>query len=1744
MKKRNRARGRRNRSTQQNFFQAFVDRARRGRKAWTFERLEDRFFLSVTPLDTLDLQPQSFSSATPQGAAAIAARELSWYNQLAVNSGSGATAVQSLSLPNDPYFQYQWNFLNTGQIVNDYQDNPTLQPIYGVAGNDINVAPVWDMGITGTGVLVAVNDVGVQLNHPDLAGNISPTWQLDVQGGDSNPSPGGTGAGDAHGTEVAGLIAAIQNNGIGTTGAAPGAKIAPVRLLPTGGIGNLSDTQIANALILNGAPLDVSNNSWGPNDGPTGTNRAVAGPGLLTQQALQELATQGRDGKGTVIVFASGNNAGPINSPGFQSFGNWSSAGSNGYNNSRYTISVGAVDHDGGLNNSDGTQTLYSEAGPSTLVVAPSGSASIDIGGNTGTGSGIYTTDLTNGGANTPPLGNGLEVDGDFFPDTNYASRFNGTSAAAPEVSAIVALMLQANPDLTFRDVEEILVRSARQNDPTDTSWIVNGNPLFRDPVPMLYNGTDAAGPGMNPLLDPQTPGHTAPDPLYTNGAGYTVSQGRTPLAGEYGYGHGEVDALLAVQLAKQWTVKSQTLAPELTWTTFVQNGDRKIRGAQKSNDDSGDVLLPGSIVGTGTTKGFADYFDEFYADMPFSGDTPPVDLRGTYIPIDVPTTSQGKNNLMDIEWVEVKLDLRYSNANDLDGLRIALQSPDGTISDLTNYQIFNVLPASFQTLPPNFNLLVDPPGVLDDNADGNSVFSWIYSTNRDWGERSDTEPVVDPTTGKQVTPLINDVGNGDLVGAKPWELHFENYSSTDIILAAYEVVFHGHPIGTGTEPVERVLGKVGVDSGVAGVTGTRNDGNFNFDRDPTMNQEPFGSNVTVTATPTGLNGTLTTAGAISGKLTSAGTTTQLVDSLLIGAALQPQVGDTVKITDGPDKDSVRKIVAYDGVTGTMTLDSPLASVQTIGVGFTVSRLHLIDSGLIGKANQPSVGDSITIGSQTRTVSAYDAVTGTITLDSPFTAAPAKGAKYTVAIAVQKVLAQFVTGADGNYYFDLPAGIYRFNVVDPLGRTAEAGVGNNPKYNTSWTVTVDTTDAFTRTAGGLNPATQKYEEYNQLNFLLDAGPAPVQQITTSGSVFTDLNGSGIRDAGEPAAVGFTVYVDSNKSGQKEAGEQSTTTDTDGNFSLTITADKKDTFTIGVVAPPGWTATNPNPSLHSVYGGPGDTFSDLDYGLLPPPGAVPVDPGSPGSVLGVIYNDVNLNGNRDGGEIGVSGIQVFVDVNNSGSYDVGEPTATTDSGGAFFIGNVTPGTLSVKAIVNSPYTLTQPANATRVVTLTSGGAITNVLFGVQNNATRDFGDLGGPYPTLLADNGPRNTIVPGFLLGSVIDGEVDGQPSLLANGDDAVGNDEDGIKILDSQGNPGGSIHPGDNTLQVTVQGVGGYLNGWIDWNQDGDWNDAGEQVFTNLHLNPGTYQLTVTAPAGVASGALAARFRWGSLGQSYTGADVIGETEDYRLKNSFPDGDFNRDGAVNNADYQVWVNSFGQTGSGLAADGNHNGMVDSADYSVWRDHMASSPGAGAGALSGSGDETSVSSLRVSPAQLQAYLDQLNGTGTLDPKYLAFINSWGITATAIHVGNNTRYVYSLDANNWGQAAQLGGGSVASIGLPTAGSNGATTPTVGVSGPTVSVANSLDLALMQFAPSISAQANESAFASSTDFSQSGSNKDLLLLDEALANLGVSHTFEHDDALLSLSSDSQTESHDELSDLSLAAVFDNDTDWRNAI
>ena len=171
-----------------------------------------------------------------------------------------------------------------------------------------------------------------------------------------------------------------------------------------------------------------------------------------------------------INVFASGNDGGPaIFDQGFPSLGNYNSASYNPLVNSRYTIGVGGVDHDGLYINADGTFTSYPE---SRAIGAGCGADRLERSAarrisatTTAYGSGIWTTDLFGDfGLNAAPLPNGFDPDRDFLPDPNYTSRFNGTSASAPMVCGVIALMLQANPNLTYRDVQEILVRSSRQN--------------------------------------------------------------------------------------------------------------------------------------------------------------------------------------------------------------------------------------------------------------------------------------------------------------------------------------------------------------------------------------------------------------------------------------------------------------------------------------------------------------------------------------------------------------------------------------------------------------------------------------------------------------------------------------------------------------------------------------------------------------------------------------------------------------------------------------------------------------------------------------------------------------------------------------------------------------------------------------------------------------------------------------------------------------------------------------------------------------------------------------------------------------------------------------------------------------------------------------------------------------------------------------------------------------------------------
>ncbi len=154
---------------------------------------------------------------------------------------------------------------------------------------------------------------------------------------------------------------------------------------------------------------------------------------------------------------------------------------------------------------------------------------------------------------------------------------------------------------------------------------------------------------------------------------------------------------------------------------------------------------------------------------------------------------------------------------------------------------------------------------------------------------------------------------------------------------------------------------------------------------------------------------------------------------------------------------------------------------------------------------------------------------------------------------------------------------------------------------------------------------------------------------------------------------------------------------------------------------------------------------------------------------------------------------------------------------------------------------------------------------------DFGDAPDSYGTLAAGNGARHTVVRGVFLGSTADAESDGKPGPLADGDDLQGDDEDGVAFT-SPLSPGGSAN-----IEVTASAQG-YLNAWIDFNQNGKFNDVGEQVFTDQLLARGVNKLTLRVPDSAVPGATFARFRYNTRGLlASNGPAADGEVEDYKV---------------------------------------------------------------------------------------------------------------------------------------------------------------------------------------------------------------------------------------------------------------------------
>jgi hypothetical protein len=318
--------------------------------------------------------------------------------------------------PADPLFRHQWGLLNTGQA-------------YGGPGIDINVLPVW-RDYTGAGIRVGVIDSGVQLDHPDLAGRIDPDAVWDAA--QDRPGGGPIDPEENHGTAVAGIIAAEANT-IGGVGVAPGATLGAYHV----GFGADLSFAVRNdqfEIAFRHAladRMDIVNNSWGA---------TVPFAGGIYDE-VEDLARQGRDGLGSIVIFANGNSRAEGEDGGLEL-----------QHNVPYVINVGAVQNNGVI-------TGYSTPGADLLISAPGGAQTNQAASRPGNG--IVTTDRT--GAEGYNKASGAAGD--------YTFSFNGTSAATPFVSGVVALMLEANPGLGYRDVQEILARSARVTDPAATNW-------------------------------------------------------------------------------------------------------------------------------------------------------------------------------------------------------------------------------------------------------------------------------------------------------------------------------------------------------------------------------------------------------------------------------------------------------------------------------------------------------------------------------------------------------------------------------------------------------------------------------------------------------------------------------------------------------------------------------------------------------------------------------------------------------------------------------------------------------------------------------------------------------------------------------------------------------------------------------------------------------------------------------------------------------------------------------------------------------------------------------------------------------------------------------------------------------------------------------------------------------------------------------------------------------------------------
>lgn len=427
----------------------------------------------------------------------------------ATDSGDGAnvhtSSVTSIAINNDPLKAYQWHLDNTGQ------DSFALTG--GISGKDINVDTVIQNGIDGSGIKIAISDSGGEINHDDLYENIidnaSKDYTLDP------PYLGNPIATTAHGTAVAGIIGARGWNNVGGAGVAPKAGIAIFQFLQ-------SAQSLAILIDQASGDFDIFNFSYGD----TLYFDTQSDADYLDHLRYQ--TKNARSGKGALYFKAAGNEFVQYDDYDSPSICASHNANFPFENESPFLVVVGAI-------NADGERATYSNAGSNLWVTAPGGEYGFNY-------PAIVTTDLPTcfkGYSKAAPfVYNDFEYGHSLNEQCNYTSTMNGTSSAAPVAAGAAALILDANPALTNRDVKHIMAMSAVQ---VDTSMI-NGGYSTDHP-----STSEAGCPSL------ALSGHTYEQGWVTNTAGVKFSNA---------YGFGLIDVAAAVAMAQNFALDPLNLLP------------------------------------------------------------------------------------------------------------------------------------------------------------------------------------------------------------------------------------------------------------------------------------------------------------------------------------------------------------------------------------------------------------------------------------------------------------------------------------------------------------------------------------------------------------------------------------------------------------------------------------------------------------------------------------------------------------------------------------------------------------------------------------------------------------------------------------------------------------------------------------------------------------------------------------------------------------------------------------------------------------------------------------------------------------------------------------------------------------------------------------------------------------------------------------------------------------------------------